>query len=45
LLLQTLILGPLTLGLWWLVVGVWVLVDFILILTGSVRDPYGRKLT
>ena len=44
LLLQTLILVPLTLGIWALVVIVWVIIDFILILTGSVTDKYGRPL-
>jgi TM2 domain-containing membrane protein YozV len=44
LLLQCLILVPLTLGLWALVIIVWVVVDFILILAGSVKDRYGRPL-
>ena len=44
LLLQTLILVPLTLGIWALVVIIWVIIDFILILTGSVTDKYGRPL-
>jgi TM2 domain-containing membrane protein YozV len=44
LLLQTLILTPLTLGLWGIVVLVWIVVDFILILAGSVKDGQGRPL-
>ncbi len=43
-LLTSLILGPLTLGLWYIVTFVWLLVDFILILAGGVRDQYGRPL-
>ncbi len=39
--LRTLIVGPLTLGLWSVVPFVWVLVDFVLILTGGVRDRDG----
>ena len=39
----------LTLLLWWtlivpLVVGIWVFVEFIMILTGSIKDSYGRDL-
>jgi TM2 domain-containing membrane protein YozV len=44
LLLQTLILGPLTLGAWFVVTFIWALIDFILILAGSVTDQYGRLL-
>lgn len=44
LLLQTLILVPLTLGLWLIVILVWVVIDFILILVGSIHDQYGRPL-
>ena len=44
-LLQALILVPLTLGIWAIVVITWVIIDFILILTGSVTDKYGRPLT
>ena len=45
LLLTTLVLGPLTLGLWFIVTFVWIVVDFILILSGGVTDQYGRPLT
>jgi TM2 domain-containing membrane protein YozV len=45
LLLQTMILGPLTLGAWLVVTFIWAAVDFILILVGSVTDQYGRSLT
>lgn len=44
LLLTTLIAGPLTLGAWYLVTFIWVMVDLILILTGSVKDQYGQPL-
>lgn len=44
LLLTTLILGPLTLGVWWIVTFVWVMVDFVLILCGGVRDQHGREM-
>lgn len=37
LLLQTLILVPITLGLWVFVVLIWCIIDFILILSGGVR--------
>ena len=37
--------GFVTLGLTWLIVGIWAFVDFVLILTGGVRDAYGRPLT
>jgi len=43
-LLQSLILTPLTLGLWSFVVLIWVVVDFIMILSGSVKDSQGRPL-
>lgn len=43
-LLQALILVPITLGLWAIVLFVWVMVDFVLILSGSVRDGQGRPL-
>lgn len=45
LLLTSLIAGPLTCGVWYAVTIVWVLVDFVLILTGGVSDQYGRPLT
>lgn len=45
LLLTSLILGPLTLGLWYVVTFVWVIIDFVLILSGGVSDQYGRPLT
>jgi len=44
LLLTTLILGPLTCGLWYAVTLVWVLVDLVCILTGAVSDEWGRPL-
>lgn len=44
LLLQSLILVPITLGLWGFVILVWIVIDFVLILSGGVRDQYGRPL-
>lgn len=44
LLVTSLVLGPLTCGLWYAVTLVWVLVDFVLILTGGVDDQWGRPL-
>lgn len=44
LLLTSLIAGPLTCGLWYIVTAVWVIVDLVLILCGSVRDQHGREM-
>jgi TM2 domain-containing membrane protein YozV len=38
------VLGFLTLGITWVITGIWALVEFILILTGSLKDVNGQSL-